>query len=109
MISNCSDFFAPESTCDGRFALYNSGINTDNYKVFEIGTETGCENRGYCNGPLKPDTAYYITLRAYTTGGFKDTPFSEAVRTEKICKCSFTHLFFPWHCTDSHPMLCCLT
>ena len=86
MISNCSDFFTPGSTCDSRFTLYEDGVNTDEYKVFEIGTETGCENRYYCNGPLKPDTTYYISLRAFTTGAYKDTPFSEAVRTEKLRK-----------------------
>ena len=67
--------------------LYEDGVDSYDYKVFEIGTETDCESRYYCNGPLKPDTAYYIALRAFTLGGFKDTPFSEAVRTTRLRKC----------------------
>jgi hypothetical protein len=54
------------------------------YKVFEIGSETGCENKFYCNGPLKPDTTYYILLRAYTTMEYADTPFSDPIRTAAL-------------------------
>ena len=86
VISNCSTFFEEGSTCDGSFTIQKRSVNIVPYKVFTIGAETDCENRYYCNGPLKPDTIYYVTLRAYTTMQYQDTPFSEAIRTARICK-----------------------
>ncbi|WAR07822.1 PTP10-like protein [Mya arenaria] len=85
VVSNCTDFFAIDSTCNGRFVLRQKrAVAEADYKMFEIGSETGCEDRTFCNGPLKPDTTYYVALRAYTTMQFTDTPFSEAVKTAAI-------------------------
>lgn len=38
----------------------------------EISSNTG--GRSYCNGPLKPDTWYHVRMRAFTSGGFRDSP-----------------------------------
>ncbi|WAR07933.1 PTP10-like protein [Mya arenaria] len=85
VVSNCTDFFAIDSTCNGRFVpRQKRAVPEADYKMFEIGSETGCEDRTFCNGPLKPDTTYYVALRAYTTMQFTDTPFSEAVKTAAI-------------------------
>ncbi|XP_060557126.1 tyrosine-protein phosphatase 10D-like isoform X3 [Ruditapes philippinarum] len=85
VISNCSTFFDAGSSCDGQFVVRTKRAAQEvGYKVFEIGSETGCENKFYCNGPLKPDTTYYILLRAYTTMEYADTPFSDPIRTAAL-------------------------
>ncbi|KAL4233316.1 hypothetical protein ACF0H5_007998 [Mactra antiquata] len=86
VIRNCSTFFDVGSTCDGQFGVREkrSTVQQEPYKVFEIGSETDCENKFYCNGPLKPDTVYYVTLRAYTTMQHRDTPLSEPIRTAAL-------------------------
>lgn len=87
VISNCSTFFDIGSTCDNQFKLRQKrSVNQASYKVFEIGSETGCENRYYCNGPLKPATTYYVILRAYTTMDYRDTPLSEPISTAALRK-----------------------
>lgn len=88
VIRNCSTFFDVGSTCNGQFGVRNkrSTVEEAEFKVFEIGSETDCENKFYCNGPLKPNTVYYVTLRAYTTMQHKDTPLSEPVRTAALRK-----------------------
>ncbi|KAJ8314615.1 hypothetical protein KUTeg_006765 [Tegillarca granosa] len=79
-ISNCSEFFLQESTCGGKFRIHKrSAVNVE-YKVFEIGTEANCKDI-YCNGPLRQQTKYFIKLRAYTTGGYSDTEYSEPIIT----------------------------
>ncbi|KAK2586128.1 hypothetical protein KPH14_001403 [Odynerus spinipes] len=50
---------------------------------YVLGDDTNCkeissktDGRVYCNGPLKPDTWYHVTMRAFTSGGFRDSsPF----------------------------------
>ncbi|KAI4481601.1 hypothetical protein M0802_013899 [Mischocyttarus mexicanus] len=48
---------------------------------YVIGEDTTCEEissntngRLYCNGPLKSDTWYDVRMRAFTSGGFMDSP-----------------------------------
>ncbi|XP_052243600.1 tyrosine-protein phosphatase 10D-like isoform X2 [Dreissena polymorpha] len=85
IIANCSNFFEPGSNCNGQLEIRQKrAITQAAYKIFDIGSETSCENRVFCNGPLKPDTTYYVSLRAYTTMQFRDTLFSEAVKTAAI-------------------------
>ena len=88
-IANCSNFFVTDSTCDGKLRMHKQGIG---FKVFEIGSESGCENQFYCNGPLKSQTAYYVKLRAYTTMGFSDTSFSLKFVTSTY----FHEVIFNW-------------
>lgn len=44
---------------------------------FVLGEDDTCSEslttRSYCNGPLKPDTAYQIRMRAFTNGGYIDS------------------------------------
>ncbi|KAK3588480.1 hypothetical protein CHS0354_012890 [Potamilus streckersoni] len=85
VISNCSDFFTERSTCNGNFRVkIRSTVNVVNYKIFSIGSETDCEGKAFCNGPLKPDTVYYVKLRAYTSSMYSDTLYSDPIRTAKI-------------------------
>ncbi|XP_069134662.1 tyrosine-protein phosphatase 10D-like isoform X1 [Argopecten irradians] len=82
-ISNCSSFFEESSTCNGVFRLHKRSVTMD-YKVFEIGTESDCYSRSYCNGPLQPQTKYYVKLRGYTDGGYTDTNYSKPFLTSQI-------------------------
>lgn len=48
---------------------------------FTIGDDATCKElsmanggRIYCNGPLKPDTWYEVKMRAFTSGGYSDSP-----------------------------------
>lgn len=38
--------------------------------------------RSYCNGPLKPDAWYDVRIRAFTNGGYRDSPIF-TVKTSK--------------------------
>ncbi|XP_033740555.1 tyrosine-protein phosphatase 10D-like isoform X2 [Pecten maximus] len=82
-IANCSSFFEETSTCNGMFRLHKRSVVMD-YKVFEIGTESNCYSRSYCNGPLQPQTKYYVKLRGYTEGGYTDTNYSKPFLTSQI-------------------------
>ncbi|KAL3881999.1 hypothetical protein ACJMK2_028380 [Sinanodonta woodiana] len=85
VISNCTDFFIERSTCNGNFRVkIRSTSSVVNYKIFAIGSETDCEGKVFCNGPLKPDTVYYVKLRAYTASMYSDTLYSDPIRTAKI-------------------------
>lgn len=83
-IANCTDFFSETRNCRtpaGR--KLRSANEQSEFTVFTIGMEKDCEQKVYCNGPLKPDTQYYIALRAFTAGGPSDTPYSKKIRTGK--------------------------
>ncbi|XP_060067797.1 tyrosine-protein phosphatase 10D-like [Ylistrum balloti] len=82
-IANCSSFFEETSTCNGVFRLHKRSVTVDS-KVFEIGTESDCYSRSYCNGPLKPQTKYYVKLRGYTYGGYTDTNYSKPFLTSQV-------------------------
>ena len=65
---------------------YNPFTNSTT-EVFTVGSET-CESRiqftGYCNGPLKPGTAYKFKIRAFTAKDkYNDTLYSASVITGK--------------------------
>ncbi|XP_067674274.1 tyrosine-protein phosphatase 10D-like isoform X2 [Haliotis asinina] len=79
-IGNCSDFFLADSKC-GAPGRRRRAAETVTYKVFTVGSQTNCDNTDYCNGPLKPETTYYFKLRAYTIGGYKDTAYSQKIKT----------------------------
>lgn len=81
-IANCSSFFEEGSTCNGMFRLHKRSVPLED-KIFEIGTESNCYSRTYCNGPLKPQTQYYVKLRGYTQGGYTDTNYSKPFVTSK--------------------------
>ncbi|XP_064610244.1 tyrosine-protein phosphatase 10D-like isoform X2 [Liolophura sinensis] len=84
-IANCTEFFRETSDCHTPAARKRRSTNEQaEFNVFTIGTEKGCEQKVYCNGPLKPDTEYYIALRAFTAGGPSDTPYSKKIRTASI-------------------------
>ena len=54
----------------------------DQERAFVIGSERCDGSRGYCNGPLKPDTTYYVKLRACTKEAVcMDTDYSK-MRTD---------------------------
>ncbi len=60
--------------------------NTGDTVTVTVGADTDCDldHRGYCNGPLEPDTGYQILLRAYTEGGlFTDGYRSDVIRTDE--------------------------
>ncbi|KAI9561811.1 hypothetical protein GHT06_012772 [Daphnia sinensis] len=64
---------------------YNPFTNSTT-EVFTVGSET-CESRiqltGYCNGPLKPGTAYKFKIRAFTAKDkYNDTLYSAPVITD---------------------------
>ncbi|XP_076749342.1 phosphatidylinositol phosphatase PTPRQ-like isoform X1 [Xylocopa sonorina] len=46
---------------------------------YTIGDDTNCQDissnnkRVYCNGPLKPNTWYYVRMRGFTHGGYTDS------------------------------------
>lgn len=66
---------------------YNPFTNSTT-EVFTVGSET-CESRiqltGYCNGPLKPGTAYKFKIRAFTAKDkYNDTLYSAPVITGKV-------------------------
>ncbi|KAK3098725.1 hypothetical protein FSP39_022407 [Pinctada imbricata] len=81
-IANCSDFFHPHSTCTP-LGPFTSDPEA-NHRVFEIGADANCASGHYCNGPLQPQTKYYVKLRAYTTGGYSDTVYSDPIITAAI-------------------------
>ncbi|XP_063405187.1 tyrosine-protein phosphatase 10D-like isoform X1 [Mytilus trossulus] len=83
-VSNCSDFFVLESTCNDRLRVQKRSVGEEEYKTFVIGSETNCKDPHYCNGPLKQNTEYYVKLRAYTTGGYADTVYSLPFRTGSV-------------------------
>ncbi|CAH1799924.1 unnamed protein product [Owenia fusiformis] len=77
----CKDFFEPTSTCGGNTVLSaRKRRSTGESKTFVVGGET-CSNEDYCNGPLKPNTDYYVRLRAYTEAGHTDTLYSSPMKT----------------------------
>ncbi|XP_021369342.1 tyrosine-protein phosphatase 10D-like isoform X2 [Mizuhopecten yessoensis] len=82
-IANCSTFFEESSTCNGVFRLHKRSVTLD-YKVFEIGTESNCYSKSYCNGPLQQQTKYYVKLRGYTEGGYTDTNYSKPFLTSMV-------------------------
>lgn len=55
---------------------------------FTIGSERcGDGGRAYCNGPLKPNTKYYVKLRAYTAPDkFTDTAYTVLYTGELLVK-----------------------
>lgn len=58
-------------------------FNNTYVEDFVIGAESCSGVKGYCNGPLKPASAYRIKIRAFTTtSAFTDTVFSYPIRTE---------------------------
>jgi len=60
-------------------------FNNSFIENFVIGA-TNCNGaKGYCNGPLKPATAYRIKIRAFTTPtAYTDTAYSYPVQTGRI-------------------------
>ena len=86
VISNCTDLYKANNTCNKTNQMNRSRIKrsaeTQSVK-FKIGlNDCSKENTSYCNGYLKPNTKYYVKVRAYTQDAFQDTPFSEAIQTE---------------------------
>jgi hypothetical protein len=78
---------------------YNLFWNS-NTEIFTVGSET-CECSiqftGYCNGQLKPGTAYKFKIRAFTAKDkYNDTLYSAPVITSKwnILKCWFSKLIY---------------
>lgn len=59
------------------FSLFlNEGNDPNESVIYIVGEDTFCETAfdGYCNGPLKPETKYSMKIRAYTAGGYQDSP-----------------------------------
>ncbi|KAK7491298.1 hypothetical protein BaRGS_00017399, partial [Batillaria attramentaria] len=83
-IGNCSNLFTENSPCDRSSSRSRRapGDPTDSVP-FRLGVQTAGECSGveYCNGPLKPETGYYVKLRAFTAAGFTDTAYSSKIRT----------------------------
>lgn len=85
-ISNCTDLYKVGNTCDKKMKVSSkSKRSTEIQSVkFEIGVDDcSKENTSYCNGYLEAGTKYYVKVRAYTRDAFQDTPFSEAISTER--------------------------
>ena len=59
-----------------------------NRTVFQLGvqSEEECIDVANCNGPLQPNTGYYVKVRAFTESGFTDTAYSSKIRTGKKLK-----------------------
>lgn len=87
-ISNCSgDFFIAGSQCGGGNAKKKRSVN-NTPRLFTVGTQDCLAiSDEYCNGYLTPETAYYIKLRAFTTGGFSDTEYSVKIVTGNAMLC----------------------
>ena len=83
-IANCSDFFTSGSKCTVGSQVATGQM--EDHRVFEIGTDKNCASGHYCNGPLKANTKYYVKLRAYSTGGYADTAYSEPIVTGMVKK-----------------------
>ncbi|XP_067950911.1 receptor-type tyrosine-protein phosphatase H-like isoform X1 [Watersipora subatra] len=49
-----------------------------------IGKDTNCDHgtKGYCNGPLEPNTEYCVLMRGWTAGGFNDSECLVEATTE---------------------------
>ncbi|XP_072180853.1 uncharacterized protein [Diadema setosum] len=72
-----SNVFAP-APITGRRKRQIAGTRTR----FTIGTESPCpDEESICNGPLEPLTAYRVLVRAYTDGGYADSPWSDPIVT----------------------------
>ncbi|XP_054757509.2 uncharacterized protein LOC129263629 [Lytechinus pictus] len=76
-----SPLFAPTPRFSGRRKRQIADTRTS----FTIGTETECVSEdSICNGPLEPLTSYRILVRAYTDGGFADSPWSDPISTKVL-------------------------
>ena len=62
-------------------------FHNESLAVFVIGSEKNCENQeGFCNGPLKSGTSYWVKVRAFTSPHkYTDTGFSEPFVTGENC------------------------
>lgn len=82
---NCTDLFFDGSLCGLPLHRSSRSVSELETQVFQVGaqSENDCTQQTYCNGPLQPGTDYYVKLRAFTAGGFRDTEFSSRIRTGK--------------------------
>lgn len=49
-----------------------------------IGTESICDSYNYCNGPLKPNSKFALSLRLYTNMGYADSRSYDIVTESEI-------------------------
>ncbi|GFR86091.1 tyrosine-protein phosphatase 10D, partial [Elysia marginata] len=87
-VDKCKDFFSGGSTCGkgggNKQGRRRRSANSLDSRTFIVGEETDCTGKTFCNGPLSPDTDYYVKLRGFTASGqFEETEYSEKIHTAK--------------------------
>ncbi|KAK3790007.1 hypothetical protein RRG08_016325 [Elysia crispata] len=84
-INQCEDFFSASSSCGDRDTKRSRrAANSLDSRTFIIGEETNCTRKAFCNGPLSPNTEYYVKLRGFTASGqYEETAYSEKILTAK--------------------------
>ena len=83
-VSRCEDFFSASSSCgeDRDTKRSRRAANSLDSRTFIIGEETDCTGKAFCNGPLSPNTEYYVKLRGFTASGqYEETAYSEKILT----------------------------
>ena len=75
----CSAFLQISNGCIDR----RRRRSTSDTVTITIGEEECSEQKEdiFCNGPLEADSIYYLVLRAYSNGYFKNTEISNAIQT----------------------------
>lgn len=80
IFKNCSNLYEKSNACSNLNSKAKRSVN--NAVEYSIGTEDCEDEKDYCNGPLTPDTEYYIKVRAYTFDRFADTDYSLPIKTD---------------------------
>ncbi|KAL8579584.1 hypothetical protein ACOMHN_025537 [Nucella lapillus] len=80
---NCSDLFLLNSLCGKSSRRAIRAVNGQDSVMFKLGDQSAeeCSKVQFCNGPLWPETDYYVKLRAFTQAGYTDTQYSSKIRT----------------------------
>ncbi|RUS71753.1 hypothetical protein EGW08_020484, partial [Elysia chlorotica] len=84
--SRCEDFFSESSTCgrEGGPKRSRRAASDPSSRTFVIGEEADCTGKTFCNGPLSPNTEYFVKLRGFTASGqYEETAYSEKIVTAK--------------------------
>ncbi|XP_054004981.1 tyrosine-protein phosphatase 10D isoform X1 [Hylaeus anthracinus] len=102
------DFMIPYQAtrlCWNPYPTYVADYGDMKAVKYTLGEDTSCKEissntnkRVYCNGPLKPDTWYYVRMRAFTRGGYADSSIfliktNAEINIELVCGIVFGILF----------------
>ncbi|ELU17382.1 hypothetical protein CAPTEDRAFT_220711 [Capitella teleta] len=86
-VNRCPDLFAGDNKCWLTSRRKRNVVEPGARVQFTVGGDMNCGigDESYCNGPVQPESTYYVAVVGYTENGLHAVgPFSDPIRTGMV-------------------------